>query len=261
MMNNPNQPLVVRALNFATDASTARQNLVILGMTGVALLSLPESLTGWSLFWLIASALLAAIALSNIHLAHRIDAPGEALPHIFIALGSGLASVIISMAIRPIAGMFLAAMLIVLSIASERRPFVTAALTIIGIPWWIWLAAHEWHWQLLMLIPIIALGLLAVSHLLDTHAWPEHDQRILSGPAHRYASWIAIALTGSMIILVGMVTGMSRPWLALAGIVLAAAIPLEAGMGTTTEGSAVPGLRIVSGAYLVAIACWLIALE
>lgn len=260
-MNDSRQAVTVRALNLAAEASLARQNLVMFGVASIAALSLPDSLTGWDLFWLIVSVVLTAIALTNIHLAHRIDAPGEALPHILISFGAGLAAVITSMTIRPISGVFLAAMLVVLSITIERRPFVTAALTIIGVPWWIWLAGDEWHWQLLGSLPIIALGLLAVSHLLDAHAWPQKDERILSSPAHRYACWIAIALTGIGIILVGMFTGLNRPWLALAGIVLAAAIPLEAGFGTTNEGSAVPGLRIVSGAYLVAIACWLIAIE
>lgn len=259
-MNDTTLRVASQALNLASDATRARQNLVTLGITGVALLSLPEAMTGWSLVWLIASAIFAAISLTNIHLAHQIESPAESLPHILIALGSGLTAVIISMTIRPISGMFLLVVLIVLSITSERRPFVTAALSVIGVPWWVWLAANSWYWQLMMLVPLVGLGLLAVSHLLDTHAWPESDERILSARAHRYAAWITIALSGIMLVLVGMFTDVSRPWLALAGIILAASIPLEAGIGTTSEGSAKPGLRIVSGAYLIAVACWLIGI-
>lgn len=253
-------PIANRALNLVSDVASARQNLVTLGMSGVALLSLPEAISGMKLFWLLISALLVAITLTNIHLAHRIEAPGESLPHIGIAFGAALTSAIISMAIRPISGMFLIIVLFVLTITSERRPFVTAALTVIFMPWWIWLAADAWHWQLLILVPIMALGLLAVSHILDTHAWSEQDQRILSARAHRAAAWMVIASTGIVIILVGWFSDMNRPWLALAGIVLAAAIPLEAGFGTTRRGSAIPGLRIVSGAYLIAIACWMIGI-
>lgn len=260
-MNDANLNVASRALNLAADATGARQNLAMLGITGVALLSLPEAPRGWPLAWLIVSALFAAICLNNIHLAHQIDTPAESLPHILIAFGSGLTAGIISMTIRPISGIFLALLLIILSITSERRPFVTAALSIFGIPWWIWLAADSWTWELLLLLPIVALGLLAVSHLLDSHAWPQDDERILSQRAHRAAAWITIALTGIMVVLAGMYTGVSRPWLALAGITLAAAVPLEAGMGTTSEGSAKPGLRIVSGAYLVTVACWLIGIE
>lgn len=256
-MNNAKPRVASRALNLASDATKARQSLVTLGMTGVALLALPNPLTGWSLVWIILSAVLATIALTNIHLAHEIESPGESLPHIATGFGAGLVSVIISMAIRPISGMFLLVVLLVLTKTSAHRPFVTAALTVIAVPWWIWLAASSWHWQLLMLVPIVGLGLLAVSHLLDTHAWPDQDDRILPGRAHRAATWMAIALTGVLIMLVGLVTDVSRPWLALAGIVLALAIPLEAGFGTTNEGSAKPGLRIVSGAFLIAVACWL----
>ena len=260
-MNDVHMKVATRALNLASDAARARQNLVTLGITGVAILALPEAITGWSLVWLIVSAVFAAVCLTNVHLAHQIESPAQSLPHILIAFGSALTAVIISMTIRPISGMFLLVVLIVLSITSERRPFVTAALSVIGVPIWVWLAANCWHWQLLVLIPIVGLGLLAVSHLLDAHAWPEDDERILSERAHRAAAWITIAFSGILIVLLGMFTGLSRPWLALAGIVLAAAIPLEAGLGTTKEGSAKPGLRIVSGAYLIAVACWLISIE
>lgn len=260
-MNDTRLRIASLALNVASDSTRARQSLVTLGMAVIAILSLPEAITGWSLAWLIVSAILVVVTLVNIHLAHQIESPAESLPHILIAFGSGFVAVVISMAIRPISGMFLLIILIVLSITSERRPFVTAALTVIGIPWWIWLAANSWHWQLLMLVPLIGLGLLAVSHLLDTHAWPEQDERIISSRAHRYAAWITIAVSGIILVLVGLMAGVSRPWLALAGIVLAASIPLEAGVGTTSEGSARPGLRIVSGAYLIATACWLIGIE
>lgn len=249
-----------RAFNLAADTTRARQNLLTLGMSGVALLALPESPANSTLVWLMISIIAVAITLTNIHLAHQLEAPAESLPHIAIALGSGLLAVVISMTIRPISGMFLIIVLIVLSITSERRPFVTAALTVLAMPWWIWLAADEWHWQLLMLVPIIALGLLAVSHILDTHAWPEQDERILTERAHRAAAWMVIAFTGILIMINGLLSDMSRPWFSLAGIVLAAAVPLEAGFGTTKKGSAIPGLRIVSGAYLIAIACWLIGI-
>ena len=257
-MNNAHRRIAGQALNLAADTTSARHNLVTLGMAGVAMLALPDSFSGWKLVWMLVSALLVTIAMTNICLAHRIDAPSASLPHITIAAGVGLLAIIISMTIRPISGMFLAVVLIMLSSTSERRPFVTAALSVIAIPCWIWLAADSWHWQLLMLVPIVAFGLLAVSHILDTHAWPGKDDRILSERAHRAAAWMSIAATGILMIMVGWFTDMSRPWLALAGIVLAAAVPLEAGFGTNSEGSAKQGLRIVSGAYLIAIACWLI---
>lgn len=260
-MNDTRLKIASQALNLASDATRARQNLVTLGITVVALLSLPVEFTGWNLAWLIVSAIFAAISLTNLHLAHQIDAPNESLPHILIAFGSGLTAIIISMTIRPISGIFLATILILLSITLERRPFVSTAITVIAVPNWVWMAADAWQWHLILLLPIVALGLLAVSHLLDTHAWPENDERILTQRGHRAAAWITIALTGIMVMLVGMFTGVSRPWLALAGIVLAAAIPLEAGLGTNSEGSARPGIRIVGGAYLIAVACWLIGLE
>ncbi len=259
-MDNANLRIASRALNLAADVTTTRQSLVLLGMTAVSLLAMPESVSGWTLVWIVVSALLATITLVNIYKADQIESPAESLPHIGIGFGAGLLAVIISMIVRPISGMFLAVVLILLSIAFRRRPFVTVTLSVIAIPWWVWLTASSWRWELLILVPIVGLGLIAASHILDTHTWPEGQERILPERAHRAAAWMMIALTGILIMVAGLIMDVSRPWLALAGIVLAAAIPLEAGFGTTSEGSAKPGLRIVSSAFLVAVACWLIGI-
>lgn len=260
-MSNANVNRVGKMVNLLVEPSQARQNSVLLGFTAIALLSVPEPISSAKILWLCLSAVALAISMANIHLAHTIDTPGDSLPHIIVGFGAAIIAVAISLIIRPISGLFLLIIRMVWGSTSERRPFVTAALMVLAIPMWVWLAAGAWRWELLMLIPIIALGLLAVSHLMDTHAWPQGEDRILSQRAHRYAAWIAIALTGIMMVLVGLLGDVSRSWLALAGVTLAAAIPLEAGVGTTDEGSAKPGLRIVMAAYFIAIACWLIGIR
>lgn len=260
-MSNANANRIGKMLNLLVDPSQARQNSVLLGFTAIALLSVPEPISGAKILWLILAALALAISMTNIHLAHNIEAPGDSLPHIIVGFAAAMIAVVISLFVRPVSGLLLLIVRMMWGTTSERRPFVTAALMVLTIPMWIWLAAGAWRWELLLLIPILGLGLLAVNHLMDTHAWPEGEDRILSQRAHRYAAWIAIALTGILMVLVGLLGDVSRSWLALAGVTLAAAIPLEAGVGTTDEGSAKPGLRIVMAAYFIAIACWLIGIQ
>jgi hypothetical protein len=60
--------------------------------------------------------------------------------------------------------------------------------------------------------------------------------------------------------LLGLMTDASRPFLALAGIVLALSVPLEAGFGSTSRNSARQSIRIVVSAHLIAMACWLIGI-
>lgn len=260
-MSDSNLSVSSQAVNLAVDAIRLRQNLVWMGMAIIALLSVPGGVSSTTSGWLVMAALLGAVMLTNLYQARLLEDPRHSLIHLGVTFGSGLAAVVISMVLRPISGMFLLIVLGLLAVTSEKRPFVTAALSVILVPWWIWLAADSWRWQLLLLIPLIGLGLMAVSHILDTHAWPEGEERILSERAHRSAAWLLIALSGLTLVVVGLMFGVNRALLALGGIVLAAAIPLEAGVGTDSGGTARPGLRIVTGAYLIAATCLLVGIE
>jgi hypothetical protein len=237
-----------------------RQNVVWLGMTSIAMLSAPGSHSGWSLFWLVVASLLAAMCLTEIHIARAIEHPRTALTTLGAAALSALVALVLSMALNPLSGLMLIMLLGVLAYTGRERPFVTAALTVALAPWWVWMALDQWHWQLLVLLPLVGIGLMAVSHLLDTHAWPEDDERILPARAHRAAAWLIIALSGIILMLLGLMTDASRPFLALAGIVLALCVPLEAGFGSTSRNSALQSIRIVISAYLIAVACWLVGI-
>lgn len=260
-MSEANLTILGQSLNLVVDTTRARQNLVWLGMSIIALLAAPEPVSGSMSGWLILASIFAAVSLTNIYHARKLEDPRSSLTHLGITFCTGIIAVIISMVIQPLSGMFLLVILGLLAYTSEHRPFVTVAISTIAAPFWIWLAADAWRWQLLMLVVIVALGLLAVSHLLDTHTWPEDEDRVLPGRAHRSAAWMVIALTGVIVILVGLLTGVSRPWLALAGIILAAAIPLEAGVGIDGSGSARPGIRVLTAAYLIVVCCWMIGIE
>lgn len=259
-MREENRLLIGQAANLLPDATRGRQSIVWLGMTLVALLSAPVSFSGWSAVWLIVAAVMAAIALVNVYQARLLEEPQRSLTHLGVAFVTGIVAVGISISIHSTSGLFLLALIVLLAYVSERRPFVTAALTVVLVPWWVWLAADAWRWSLLILVPLVGLGLMAVSHLLDAHAWPESQARWMPARAHRSAAWIMIALAGVLLVTAGLIADVHRPWLALAGIVLAAAIPLEAGIGADSGGSARPGVRIVTGAWLIAIACWLIGI-
>ncbi len=237
-----------------------RQNVVWLGLSLVALLSAPGGHGGWNIFWLVMAMVLAACAVTGVHVARASEEPRTALTILSAATVAGFAAALVSMILNPLSGLLLLIVLTLLIVTGKNRPFVTAALTVILAPWWVWLALDRWHWQLIMLAPLIGLGMLAVSHLLDTHAWPEELERILPARAHRWAAWLLITLSGLVLMLAGLTTDVSRPLLALAGIVLAMSIPLEAGFGGTKTTSARTSIRIVAGAYLIAAASWLVGI-
>lgn len=248
------------ALHEVPTAAMVRQNVVWLGMVLVALLSAPGSHGGWTVFWLLMAAMLAALTCTGIHIARANDDPRTALTILAAASLAGMAAMLISMILRPLSGLFLLVVLTLLIVTGKNRPFVTAALSVILAPWWVWLALGVWHWQLIMLAPLMGLGLIAVSHLLDTHAWPETEDRILPARAHRWAAWLLLTLSGIMLMLAGLTTDVSRPLLALAGIVMALAIPLEAGFGSNTGSSARTSIRIVASAYLITATSWLVGI-
>jgi hypothetical protein len=256
------QPLAYATATFrAMPAVTlVRQNVVWLGMTLIAMLSAPGFHPGWSLFWLVVAALLSAMCLTEIHIARAIEHPRTALTTFGAAALSALVALVLSMALNPLSGLMLILLLGVLSYTGRQRPFVTAALTVALVPWWVWMALDQWHWQLLVLFPLVGMGLVAVNHLLDAHAWPDDAERIMPARAHRAAAWLIIALSGIVLMLLGLMTDASRPFLALAGIVLALSVPLEAGFGSTSRNSARQSIRIVVSAYLIAMACWLIGI-
>ena len=241
-------------------AVMVRQGVVWLGLVLVALLSAPGDHSGWKMFWLLMTGVLAALSLTGIHLARANDEPRTALTILSAAALAGMAALLISMILRPLSGLLLLVALTLLIITGKNRPFVTLALSVILAPWWVWLALGVWHWQLIMLAPLISLGMIAVSHLLDTHAWPESEVRILPARAHRWAAWLVMTLSGIVLMLAGLTTDVSRPLLALAGIVLALGIPLEAGFGSNSGSSARTSIRIVASAYLIAAASWLVGI-
>lgn len=256
------QPLAYATAAFRAMPAVmlVRQNVVWLGMTFIAMLSAPGPHSGWAIFWLVVASILAAACLTEIHLARAIEHPRTALTALGAAALSALVALILSMALDPLSGLMLIVLLGVLAYTGKHRPFVTAALTVALVPWWVWMALDRWHWQLLLLVPLVGMGLIAVSHLLDTHAWPDDDDRIMPARAHRAAAWLVIALSGIVLMLLGLMSDASRPFLALAGIVLALSIPLEAGAGSTGRNSARQSIRIVVSAYLIAIACWLVGI-
>jgi len=222
--------------------------------------SAPGQHDGWTVFWVIVAAVLAAMALTGVHVARANEEPRIALTVLSAAALAGMGAVLISMILRPLSGLFLLVVLAVLIVTGKQRPFVTAALSVMLAPWWVWLALGQWHWQLIVLAPLIGLGMVAVSHLLDTHAWPEDEERNLPARAHRWAAWLLMALSGILLILAGLAADVSQPLLALAGIVLALAIPLEAGFGSNSSSSARISVRIVASAYLIAVASWLVGI-
>ena len=259
-MNQQSFSSVASAVHDTSIAALIRQNVVWMGMAIIGILSAPGSQDGWRVFWLILAAMIAAAGLTEVQIARGIEEPRAVLLPLAVAGSSMLVAIIISFILQPLSGLFLIIVFGIMAYAVQHRPFVTAALTVVLVPWWIWMALDRWDWHLLVLLPFVGLGLIAVSQLLDMHVWPEEETRILPERAHRSAAWMLIALSGIVLISIGLLSDVSRPFLALAGVVLAGAIPLEAGFGSIGGDSARQSIRVVVSAYLIATACWLVGI-
>lgn len=137
-------------------------------------------------------------------------------------------------------------------------PWMLSASVVVLIPWWTWSALDAWSIGLFVLLPLAALAFVSADHLRDAYREidPDAETEGLSKRAHRYASWIAMAAGGVLIIVAGLIGATAHAWIALGGIVLALAIPLEAG----SKGTSADPARISDIAFLLAALCWLIAI-
>lgn len=144
------------------------------------------------------------------------------------------------------------------SVRPGQFPWMLGATIVLLIPWWTWSALDAWSIGLFLLLPLAALAFVSADHLRDAYQNVDPDAPLigLSNRAHRYASWIAMSAAGVLIVVAGLIGTTSHAWVALGGIVLALAVPLEAG----SKGTSADPARISDVAFLIAAMCWLIAI-
>lgn len=256
-----NAALLTHLASTAVRYPALRQNLLVLGLASIALLALPENTsTGQTVLTLVIAVLVCAL-LTAWQSAMEAEVPQDVFVLRMTAIGLGALVILLSMFGTILSGLLLAPILNGISTYLGRgRPFVAAGITVMAIPMWVWMLHDQWRWNLLVLIPLAALAMLATSHLMDSYAWPEADERTMPQRAHRAAAWMCLATGGALLLIIGLLTDTNRPWLALLGVVMAMAIPMEAGL-VNTDGPLLRSLRIVSGAFLLAAVIWLIAIQ
>lgn len=237
-----------------------RQNLLVFGMTIISLLAAPEGVTGWRITLAGSASLLVCVTLASWQAAIETSIEQDRFVLRMSGLITGALAIFLSMFGTILSGFMLLPILFALTrLLSLERPFVAVSVSAITIPMWVWMLLDSWRWELLALLPLGLLAMLAVSHLMDCYDRPEDTAQVLPPRAHRAAAWMSLALAGVLLILLGLLWDVNKPWLALAGLILAAGAPLEAGL-VSTDDPLIRSLRIVSAAFMLASVCWLIAI-
>lgn len=247
-------------LSRLTRPNTLAQGVMVLGITVVSILTMPSDIGTGDAFLIMLAGVLIAFALMAALSSDVDDAADTLLTWRFAAFGSAIIAVAVSIVVTPFSGPVLGAIIAITSWLLGPQPQAARFTLLALLPSWVWIAGECWSWHLLMLIPLLALGMLALAQLRDAEAWPEGTERIMSARAHRYAGWLIVALAGVLLMVVGLLGGAEKPYLALAGVTLAIAIPLEAGFGSTDSDASKTGARIVISAFVIASLSWLIAI-
>lgn len=237
------------------------RGLLILVIAVISLLSSPDSYSGGTATLILIATVLAGLALMGGDAATPEDSAEEHLRWRFATFAAMTLAVAVAIIASPLAAVVLLVMLAACLWLTPRQPLVSLALVVMFTPWWVWIGTDSWRWQLLMTVPMCALALIALWQLRDAEMWPADLERLMTARAHRVAAWMVTALAGGLMVSVGLFADVSKPWLALGGVILAAAIPLEAGFGSTDHGRDRYSVSIILGAFLIAIACWLIGVQ
>lgn len=236
------------------------QGVTLLGMSLISLMTVPHSVSGGTIALLVLAALTATLSLMSFHGHESNDNSVTRQQWRLLSFATAAIAIVLSLIANPGAGLALVLLLFGLNRISRRHPIVSRLALVAFVPWWIWIAADCWRWQLLVSVPLTLLTMFAIAQLQDAGSWPDDTERIMSARAHRYAGWVLIALAGVVLVLVGLAGDVSKPWLGLAGVSLAVAIPLEAGFGSVNSGSDKTSFGIAMSAFLIASVCWLIGI-
>lgn len=256
-----NTALLTHLASTAIRYPALRQNLLVLGMASIALLALPEATSTAKTVLTLVIAVIVCTVFTAWQSALEADVPQDVFVLRMTGIGLGIVAVILSMFGTILSGLLLIPLLYgTATFLGRGRPFVAATISVIVTPMWVWMLHDQWRWSLLILIPLAALSMLATSHLMDSYAWPDEEERVIPQRAHRAAAWMCLAFAGAMLLVAGLLTDTNRAWLALLGVTLALAAPLEAGL-VNTDGPLHRSLRIVSSAFLLASVIWLIAIQ
>lgn len=225
--------------------------LVLIVLAGIVA---PDDVPDWwawvrvLLVWLLAS-----IALTGIAGATLDDRMPRTSP--LIIWGSLLLVVVVSLtftALSTALAILILLLLLLIVRPGARQPAIFWLLVTVLTPLWVWSAFETWDGWLLMLVPIGAVGILAIEHAARAGA---------SGyRARQLASWIVAVGLAAALLLVALLAGIAPGWVAAGSlaVVILAGIDLFALPGSVRNRIPAVALPLLALASLTL--GWLVAL-
>ncbi|HEV2066015.1 MAG TPA: hypothetical protein VGR08_04200 [Thermomicrobiales bacterium] len=147
---------------------------------------------------------------------------------------------------------------------SGRSPWLLCGALGVVIPFWIWTALDAWHIGLLLLAPLGVIAMVSDGHMRDAATCPVPETTppsTMTAHGHRLASRLGILAAAMLILVAGLPSSGSSPWLAAGAVGAVIGIGLEAGLPRTRGRSAERRSVLLCDAALAWIViCWLASL-
>lgn len=248
---------VAHAIHDALTGPRALGVLLSLALIVVAGLLAPGESPGvWAWTRVLLAWLLVAVALSTIAgTPHESGEVSRISP--LLVWGSLMLAVVVSLTFTALAATLAVILLLVLLFnlrtGNAPQPAVFWLFAAVLAPLWVWSAFEAWTQWLLMLIPIGAVGLVALEHAIRA-------TQVANGHSERLAGWIAIVGVGAMLLTVALLSGIPPGWVATGAIAAVMLAALDVFVVYRIARYRVPTVALPVVALLSLAFGWLVAL-
>ncbi len=142
---------------------------------------------------------------------------------------------------------------------ADRSAWAMTGTLLVAVPWWVWSALDAWTWELLVLIPIAAIGIVSDGHMRAAAALPSTISSPLSARAHRFGSWLGVLGAALIALAFGLLTGVDRRILMLGVLGAVALVALDA-VAPSSLGSSRRSVNLIDTALVWLALCWIVSL-
>ncbi len=142
---------------------------------------------------------------------------------------------------------------------ADRSAWAMTGTLLVAVPWWVWSALDAWTWELLVLIPIAAIGIVSDGHMRAAAALPSTISSPLSARAHRFGSWLGVLGAALIALAFGLLTGVDRRILMLGVLGAVALVALDA-VAPSSPGSSRRSVNLIDTALVWLALCWIVSL-
>lgn len=140
--------------------------------------------------------------------------------------------------------------------SAYRTTRTIAGALIATIPLWVWSALAAWTWELTLLAPLAAIGVISDGHMRTALGQVASQGSRLSPRAHRLACWLGILGSALIALIAGLPGDASNGVIALGAIGAILLVAIEAG----TPPSSPASIAIADAALLWVTFCWVVSL-